>query len=309
MLNRVLDERETSKESKTLSFSKASTAAVTAFIQQHDMIVIAEDDIPTHTSNVSFEPFEWLTDEDKDMERATIFLKQQLKKFNISMGRNNFELYDVHASKTILNVDDDKTGKLSGGTDIILAPFGLAVQSTVQEACVCFEFKTYTRIINEGFDKSSAQAILELICSSYHSNQMVMVILTDMHTGAYVYTLSCTPVSNDEEMGGHRNNRIDIKSYLRVSITDMAVLVARHLRDNCTPERTYRYHADKDTQKDSVVLVTEFKRRRVSHTSVALEHFNEMLADTELGSSDRAVVIQQYMGSLGYESNYLSMFV
>lgn len=316
VFNSVLDEREASRETQTLTFSKASAGAVATFLQNHDMIRTTEP-APNYSSQIEFPPFEWLNTEDKDMERATIYLKQQLIKFGFQIGRGNFECYDTHATTGILSFSDDKTGKLSGGTDIILAPSGLGAESYAQEACVCFEFKTYERIKKEGLNGNASQALLELIAASYHSNQLVMVVLTDMCSGAHVYTLDLShspPVSsnssNSKEESGHGNKDvdIDIRGYMSISLTDMALLVVEHLRDNCTPNPTYRYHRDQREDKESVAIVKEFKRRRVSPKDVAFEHFDEMLSSTASGSHDRAVVVQQYMRSFGHESNYLSMF-
>ncbi len=45
-------------------------------------------------------------------------------------------MYDVHANHQLLNLDDSKSDKLSGGTDVLLGPYGVAKVSYAQFCCV-----------------------------------------------------------------------------------------------------------------------------------------------------------------------------
>eukprot|EP01038_Epipyxis_sp_PR26KG_P017568 gene17568-24385_t len=91
-------------------------------------------------SQSTFSRFEWQASEEYDTDRAKLHLEEQLSKFVV--GRNNYKLYDVHTRKNILSLKDDKTGSLSGGTDLILAPYGLDIESSPQQCCVTIELKT-----------------------------------------------------------------------------------------------------------------------------------------------------------------------
>jgi hypothetical protein len=85
------------------------------------MAVLIADPLPISSENAQFLPFEWQQQEELDTPRAMQPLKTELKKFGVVFGNNRglFKLYDVHNSHNLLNLQDEKTGKLSGGTDLI----------------------------------------------------------------------------------------------------------------------------------------------------------------------------------------------
>ena len=66
-------------------------------------------------TGLAFAPFQWLTDEVKDTQRAKDHLQNQLSQFGVPFGKGQYDLYDVHNKTGILSVDDKKTGILKVG--------------------------------------------------------------------------------------------------------------------------------------------------------------------------------------------------
>jgi hypothetical protein len=52
---------------------------------------------------------------------------------SIVLGRGGYEIYNVHSDKTLLSIEDEKAGKVSGGTDIIVDPYGVTEESVAIE--------------------------------------------------------------------------------------------------------------------------------------------------------------------------------
>lgn len=296
-------ELEQEKERRTMTFSSVSMSSLVSYLEAIDCMVLEEKDDILPSSTVSITPFKWQGKEEDETERAMKHLAKELKKVGIKFGRGNFWLYDVHAQESILSVDDEKTGKLSGGTDLILAPFGIAKESVVRNACVIFELKTAEAVEANGFDSFSSQATLELIATCYHSNQLPLVVLTDLHCGSYLYTLS-------RDSAGRS---INIKKYLNVPLNKMVTFVSNHLSTNCVPKKDYRIPGgDVEAEAEYVKTVSRFKELRVTpkQLSFSYERFHEELEDTPAGSRERARVIQSFFSSQGLpSSSYLSYFV
>mmetsp|Transcript_27233 Transcript_27233/g.38732 ORF Transcript_27233/g.38732 Transcript_27233/m.38732 type:complete len:237 (+) Transcript_27233:37-747(+) len=134
---------EAKKEGSTIAFSTVSKSKVRSYLNSINIAVLEGEPLfPVENSLVSFQPFQWLDAEEKDTPRAISHLERELKKFGVTFGRSNYKMYDVHNDHSLLTFKDDKTGSLSGGTDLIIAPFGLAMESVIFYSCVAFEFKT-----------------------------------------------------------------------------------------------------------------------------------------------------------------------
>jgi len=147
--------------------------------------------LPTAPAN--FERFIWTQVEEKDTPKAKTHLEKQLRKFGVHMGVGGYQLYDVHASKSILSLHDSKTGHISGGTDLILGPWGVGEPGLVQQSCVAVELKTAAAVIAQQERKLKAflpKATLELIASNYYSNQVTVVVLTDLYSTSTILKLS-----------------------------------------------------------------------------------------------------------------------
>jgi hypothetical protein len=190
---------------------------------------------------------------------------------------------------------------LSGGTDLIIAPFGIAIESVIQNSCVAFEFKTKEAVDKKkGFASFVSQATMELIASTYHSHQLTLVVLTDLCTD------NCMLLTFTREAG-----QLAIMKYFDVTLDRMAIFVTSHLQQNCFAIRNYSLPDVDDGIKESVSIKKEWKKLRVSNftSSLQWEHFQEMMDDAPLGSKKRAMVIKEHFRQHDLpDTSYLSMF-
>ena len=69
-------------------------------------LLILLGDVSTLESDrdISFCPFEWEDNKEKNASRAITHFQNELSKFSIYFGRGGFQIYDVHDKRTILNV-------------------------------------------------------------------------------------------------------------------------------------------------------------------------------------------------------------
>lgn len=207
-------------------------------------------------------------------------------------------MFDVHANKTILSVHDKKTGDLTGGTDIIIAPHGIAEESLVLENCVAIELKTKKRIDDVGIKKFYPQATLELIASGYFSHQLPLVFMTDLCRHAVVLKLVYNATYATFQIVRYS-----------LSLEQAASMIANHLSLNCKPVVGIPYsHHDNPCSE----IISAFKKARQSELgdSLVWEHFEEMLAESAPGTRDRALAIKTLFSACDYpEPSYLSMYV
>ena len=221
-------EIEKEKEVKSLTFSSANSGIVSKYLLVHNLLLSTPEEILLSTVTADqFNPFHWNENETEDFQtpRACKHLSEQLVKYGVTFGRSGYFLYDVHKCKNLLSVTTDVAfGKLSGGTDCIIAPYGLALESTPGQACVVFEFKTANAISSTGFEDNLPQAVLELLCACYYSNQPCLAVLTDMWSGAVIL-----------KIGG--NGRL-IQRY-ELSLHGMALMISQHLKDTCVADRVF----------------------------------------------------------------------
>jgi len=262
---------ESKKESQTINFSSVSEGRVSAYLHSIQMNILEAEplDAVEHSIN-SFQPFQWQDIEEKDTPRAINHLEQELQKFGVVFGRGNYQMYDVHSKHTFLNVRDDKTGSLSGGTDLIIAPFGMALRSVIRNSCVAFEFKTKEAVDKEGLESFLSQATMELIASNYHSQQMTVVVLTDLCTN------SCVLLTFTRE-----SDKLAILQYSNVTLDQMAIFVRSHLHQNCSTIRNYTLPVADEGIRESEIVMKAWKRARVIDFTLSLEweHFREMMED------------------------------
>jgi hypothetical protein len=296
----ILDERDKQQQQKAVKFSECSNESLKNLITLLDITIVEgrSADIPT-PSDLTFDLFEWKQDEEKDTLRAFDHLKSQLIKFGVSIGdeEGKYAMFDVHAHKTILSVHDKKTGNLTGGTDIIIAPYGIAEESLVMENCVATELKTKKRIDEGGIKKCYPQATLELIASGYFSRQLPLVLLTDLCLHAVVFKLVYNAFYKTFQIVRYS-----------LSLEQAASMIANHLSSNCKPVVGIPYsHHDNPCSE----TITAFKKARQSELSDSLvwEHFEEMLGESEPGTRDRALAIKTLFSACDYpEPSYLSMY-
>jgi len=297
----ALKEAGVVRETETIIFSSVSEGRVSSYLESIRMMVFEADplDAVEHSATL-FQPFQWQDTKERDTSRAVKHLQQELQKFGVLFGRGNYQMYDVHSKRTILNVRDDKTGSLSGGTDLIIAPFGIALDSVKLNSCVAFEFKTKEAVDEQGLQSFLGQATMELIASNYHSAQMTVVVLTDLCTN------NCVLLTFTREL-----EKLAIMRYSDVTLDQMAIFVRSHLEQNCSAHRNYSLPAVDDGNKESEIVMKAWKRARVSEftSSIQWEHFQEMMEDAPLGSKERAIVIREHFRHHDLpHSGYLSMF-
>lgn len=183
------------------------------------------------------------------MHRAKLHLENELKKFGVQLGRGHYQLYDVHSDKELLAVGDGKAGVIMGGTDLILAPYGLHLLGVDRQTCVAFELKTEEAMRKCGIDSFTAEAALELIASNYQSNQITFVVLTDLCSEITLFTRS------------REDDSISIMAYENITISQGLQLIANHIAVDCVPQRHYQVECG---EKVSDITLRAFKRKRVA---------------------------------------------
>ncbi len=87
--------------------------SLTNYLERMDMNIVKGvfQEAWNQDQSLAFLPFEWQRKEEDDMVRATAHLNEQLRKF-IPLGPETYQLYDVHLKKQLLNVNDERYGKL-----------------------------------------------------------------------------------------------------------------------------------------------------------------------------------------------------
>ena len=286
---------EGAKKEPFLAISTASFTSVTNLLlsMQIRVVVKKNQEVPIRVS-AEFSQFKWAegSDENAQTPAAVEHLQRELISFGVSFGVDSYQICDVHGLRNLLSVDDERTGKFSGGTDAVICPHGIAEECLAGSACVAIELKTEKNVAKNGLSSFTPQATLELICANYLSDQLTLVIVTDLSTGAYAWTLE------------RKENAINIVKYVDLSLEAMASLIADHLEKNCIADVWYRLKRAVDdetlSQKEAVQIQRAFKKARVSNSDLALEHFHELLDETAPASQERAQVIREFMWSKGF---------
>ena len=297
IVKEAVKELDKEKEISTIAFSTVSQSKVMDYLETIDLVMYEGE--PLDKTHTSFEPFHWQAQENTDTPRAIVHLQEQLEKFGIVFGRNNYQMYEVHLLHGILSVRDCKSGSLSGGTDALIAPYGLVVESAPRQSCVAFELKTKEAVEKNGLKSYLGQATMELIAANYHSRQMTLVVLTDLVSRCILLTFT------------RESNAIAIIKYEDVSLDQMASFVQVHLDRNCSSHRAYQLPTVDEGNRESEVVMKVWKKARVSDFTSSLdwEHFQEMMEDAPVGSKERALAIRDHFHHHGLpDTNYLSMF-
>ena len=276
------EQRRKYEESRTISFSECGTAKCTEFLGSRKMITMLKED--ETTVNVCFEPFTWIADEETDIPRARTHLIKQLKKYGVKFQKDEFYIYDCHLYKNLLRVKDKKLGHLKGGTDLVVAPFGMELSCCIQRACVIFELKKWEKGIEA---KNFSQATLELITASYISEFPVIAVLTDLRTEAHVYSMKNSTI-------------ID---HIKMSLAQMGQFVCNHMKlgnyNNVEYklEQTVEDSTAKKRPKAETASI-EFRKKFRSADDLLFDQFQDLLDITERGTNERQEVVQQYFGLL-----------
>lgn len=154
----------------------------------------------------------------------------------------------------------------------------------MNQACVAVELKTEDDVRKNGLSVFFAQATLELVAANFLSNQLTVVLLTDLSTSSVIFALDRTV-----------NGTMSINYYDDLSLSQAAHFISDHLINNCVP--VTRYVLENGKRKADEVL-RHFKKNRVStEDSLAVEHFKDMIEETVEFSDERAETIKQLFRS------------
>ena len=277
------------KKDDTIAISSATQTKVKSLFNRVGLKTVTgtvssnmEDD------GIRFEAFSWnRRSEDVGLADVRTHIEGELIKFGVRLGMGGYKIEDVHTNKQLLDVDDDKIGVIRGGSDIAIVPFAVDDFGIPGEICVLWEIKTEENTSKhpEGLHHFKSQALVELVAARCLSDQPgILVVLTDLVSGAIMLKMDY-----DEEL-----NVFSVVEY-KATLDQMGRMVARFLSDNTIPNALFR--PLEDHPRDVPVLT--FKRTKLSQdVGVALEHFNEMVEDTEPNSRERAYLVEQLFRSM-----------
>jgi len=273
-----LDRREIEAEITTVVLSSASQSKVDAISQKLGLNAVVGD-IPS--PNHYFEPFNWNGEsEPEGTPRACQHLETQLTKFGCIFGRNGYKVVDIHTRNSLLNFEDRRVGKLTGGSDVAVVPFKTASSGVKFQLCVLFELKTDGAVLRDGLEVSFAQAKLELIAAWCLSHQRCMVVLSDISSRALVYELSYTAATNGFQLIEYDCN-----------LSEMAHLVTEFLSSATLADATYVPIEGNPISEPKLA----FKRCKLSPIdSLALQDFLMYGQFLPPGSKERCDMVSQF---------------
>lgn len=93
---------------------------------------------------------------------------------------------------------------------------------------------------------------MELIASTYHSQQMTLVVLTDLNSSCMMWMLT------------YEGDKVNITKYSDVSLDQMVHFVHSHLERNCVPDCNYTLPIEEEGIKECEVLMKTWKKARVT---------------------------------------------
>lgn len=264
--------------------SSASRTTVRALFDKLDFVVVEK--VAREPTDVHFEAFDWGgRSENTALTDARNHIERQMKKFNNLIGsEGGFKVVDVHADKTFLNMREEKIGNISGTCDLVIVPFDADPFSFKKGLNVIFEIKTPENVQNGGFQQFDAQIFLELVCARYYSNQPMIAVVTDLSSGGMIFEIEYAEESRTFSV---------VRS--TASLNQMGAMVADVLPAN----PTVRFRPSEGSENPRVNTSLQFKKRNCSHDhGIALEHFDEMIEDTEPESRERAHLVRQLFMSM-----------
>ena len=284
-----LDERDSAKKDVTVLISRATQTKVDSLFRHVGFNILIGDDLNAE-DGASFEAFTWNgRSEDDGLPDARTHIENQMRNFGVILGRGGYKIVDVHTNNQLLNVNDEKIGVISGGSDIAVVPFKTANAGIKNAICVLWEVKTEenTSQYADGLRHFQPQALIELLAARCLSEQPgVLVVLTDLVSGALLLKI----VYNEEYKG------FDVVEY-ETTLHQMGVMVAQFLSQTSVPDASFRPVEARENPRDFSVIT--FKKTKLSHdVGLALEHFNDMVDDTEPNSRERAYLVEQLFKSM-----------
>ena len=294
-MEKVLVKHDQEKESKTFVISAATASGTAKVIKSLNIFVTEENDPIFSTSLTAFLPFDWaeMSEPDGSMD-ATNHLRAELCKFGVVFGRGGYTLHDTHASQSVLDFEDPKIGKFSGGTDAVIVPYKCSKTFCSRQLCTVFDYK-----IND-LDKHVPQAMIELIVARCLSEQPeVLVVLTDLRTGAICYRFTFVESEGESSSTSSSAARPSAIKFVmietRATLTEMGALVANFLRAHTVPDPVFEAKLPEGANRG----VVEFKRQKLSHDDMmAWEHFQEFKDSTQPWSWERAQLTRDFFSEM-----------
>ena len=332
---RALERHENENKEKTVVISNATTAGTKRLSSVINLSTSIKTNIRVSPPGISFDAFSWGTNtEGQGTTRAVNHLFVQLKKFNIPLfsaseseavdyKTGGYDLLNVSSENTLLSIETDKF-KISGGTDAVIVPSGMR-DDKEQQLCCVFEFKTK---IPGATANVPSQLVVEAISAQMNSKQPVLSILTDLcsnHAFGVFFQMDATDM---------KVTKIPI---LFQSLAAMAHYVSQFLATNCEPrvvglnnrsggnadsggggasgggssggddEDSGDEGGDRrdgsgggDSKRARVMMVENMNQQGRGDISLAHEHFNDHIDDTEPLSEERATMVNHLFQSYGY---------
>lgn len=232
-----------------------------------------------------FDKFTWTTqNENVDTDEAKSHFIIQMKRYGVDLENGDFRLYDVHGDHHLFDLEDPKLGKISGGTDFIVAPKDLIGESVRYNHCLILELKT-TKRMEKDYQKLVNQTLLEMIVASYWSDQKVVAVLTDMNKFAHTFELDC-----EHDMLIIRENSV-------FPVENLGYFIYQHLNAS---HSTNWYKLPQVPSNDVEKVIIEFKKIAVSkiEDSEVYSQFMDLLDLTPKFSFERSEVIRNYFGKI-----------
>eukprot|EP00981_Chlorochromonas_danica_P004324 scaffold867_cov176-Ochromonas_danica.AAC.11 len=224
----------------------------------------------------SFERFCWGgRSEDEGLPDARTHIENQLEKFGVHIGRGGYKVLDVHKNKQLLDRGH-------------VVPFKTADASISRGVSVLWELKTEVDKSEQpdALMQFEPQGCLELLAARCLSDQPgVLVVITDLVSGAVLLE-----VAYNQQFAA-----FDVLEH-KLTLDEMGYMVAKFLSETAVPDASFR-PIDEQNPRDFPVIT--FKKTKLSHDiGLALEHFNDMAADTEPNSRERAYLVEQLFRSM-----------
>ena len=210
--------------------------------------------------------FPWRSPFNENAQSADIVehLRAHIGTFLDTQG---YKLVDTHSDRSRLNFESSTIGKISGGIDAMIVPKRADSFGYGRQACVLFEWKTPTSL-EAKFERSKAQAIVELIAARCLSHQLlVSVVLTDMSSKAFIYQFAF-----DESKNKFFINTMCIK------VQQICPYIYSFLQAFADPSGLFTPSADSDRAIERE-LVTLKRQKIRGDIPIALEHLLEEMED------------------------------
>lgn len=327
----VLERHAQESKERTIVISSASTQATSSLIESADLLADVETKVGSSPPNITFDPFDWGTQtEGQGTAGAVDHLFVQLKKFGVPLDSDTeqamnyeggYELLNVSSEHDLLNIETEKF-KISGGSDAVIVPSGMRLFK-FQQICCVFEFKT--KIPTANCTTFPNQLIVEAVAAQMKSKQPVLAIETDLHS-SHAFGVFF-------QMG--EEDKVSVKSVRYESLAAMAHGVSQFLATHCEPRvvglskrRSDNAHSGGggasgggssgddadggddgdgrdgseggDSKTSKQIMVKNMNKRAHGNLSLAQEHFNDHIDDTEPLSEERATMVDHLFQSYGY---------